>query len=73
MPAPKAIKRAKVKVTVELETGEVFEGTEEEIVLQAYRCERQVKGAADLSVDGLGPKIRETILSYVPKSDAASA
>lgn len=73
MPAPKAMKRAKVTVTVELETGETFEGTEEEIVLAAYSCEKQLRDAVSVSSDGLAEKIRDTILSYVPKSDAASA
>lgn len=73
MAAPKAMKRAKITVHIELETGETFEGEEEEIVLAAYSCEKQIRAAAELSVEGLTAKVRDTILGYVPKSDVASA
>lgn len=73
MAAPKAMKRAKITVRVELETGETFKGEEVEIVLAAYSCAKQMRDAAEVSVDDLTAKVRDTILGYVPKSDVASA
>ena len=67
MPAPKAMKRAKITVKVELESGETFDGNAEEVLLSAHHTARQLSETAALSVADLADPVRDAILSHVKK------
>ena len=65
-----SIKRAKVRVTVELETGETFESDGKELVISAHDYERQLRTAAEMEVRCFDQRVRDTLLGYGPKGEA---